>query len=41
LSLEETWQTVGMRGTGSNTFVGDDLFVPEHRLFATTGLTEG
>jgi 3-hydroxy-9,10-secoandrosta-1,3,5(10)-triene-9,17-dione monooxygenase len=41
LSLEETWQTVGMRGTGSNTFVGDDLFVPEHRLFATAGLAEG
>jgi alkylation response protein AidB-like acyl-CoA dehydrogenase len=41
LSLEDTWQTVGMRGTGSNTWVGNDLFVPEHRLFAIAEVAEG
>jgi len=32
--LEDTWHVVGMRGTGSNTWVAEDLFVPEHRLIA-------
>jgi alkylation response protein AidB-like acyl-CoA dehydrogenase len=41
LSLEETWQTIGMRGTGSNTWVGDDLFVPDHRMFALAEVAEG
>lgn len=41
LGLEETWQTVGMRGTGSNTWFSDDLFVPEHRLFAAAEVAEG
>jgi alkylation response protein AidB-like acyl-CoA dehydrogenase len=41
LRLEDTWRTVGMRGTGSNTWVGDDLFVPEHRLFALADVAEG
>jgi alkylation response protein AidB-like acyl-CoA dehydrogenase len=41
IGLEETWQTVGMRGTGSNTWVGEDLFVPEHRLFAIGDVAEG
>jgi 3-hydroxy-9,10-secoandrosta-1,3,5(10)-triene-9,17-dione monooxygenase len=34
LRLEDTWQVVGMRATGSHTWVADDLFVPEHRLIA-------
>ena len=41
ISLEETWQTVGMRGTGSNTWVGEDVFVPEHRLFSIAEVAEG
>jgi alkylation response protein AidB-like acyl-CoA dehydrogenase len=41
LTLEDTWQTVGMRGTGSNTWVGADLFVPEHRMFAMAEAAEG
>ncbi|WP_127127057.1 acyl-CoA dehydrogenase family protein [Georgenia sp. SYP-B2076] len=28
-TVEDTWDTVGMRGTGSNTVVVDDVFVPE------------
>ena len=34
LSIEDTWYTVGMRGTASNCIVGNDLFIPEHRLFS-------
>ena len=30
-----------MRGTGSNTYVAEDVFVPEHRLIAVTELSEG
>jgi 3-hydroxy-9,10-secoandrosta-1,3,5(10)-triene-9,17-dione monooxygenase len=31
LKLEDTWRTTGMRGTGSNTWVGEDIFVPDYR----------
>jgi 3-hydroxy-9,10-secoandrosta-1,3,5(10)-triene-9,17-dione monooxygenase len=41
LTLEETWRTVGMRGTGSNTYVAEGVFVPEHRLIPMTELSEG
>jgi alkylation response protein AidB-like acyl-CoA dehydrogenase len=29
VSVEETWDTLGMRGTGSHTIVFDDVFVPD------------
>lgn len=29
VTIEETWDTLGMRGTGSHTVVVDDVFVPE------------
>jgi len=29
VSIEETWDALGMRGTGSHTVVFDDVFVPE------------
>ncbi|HUN38333.1 MAG TPA: acyl-CoA dehydrogenase family protein [Trebonia sp.] len=32
LSVEETWHMAGMRGTGSDTIVGDSVFVPEERV---------
>ena len=32
LIMEDTWHTTGMRGTGSNTWLGEDIFVPDHRL---------
>jgi 3-hydroxy-9,10-secoandrosta-1,3,5(10)-triene-9,17-dione monooxygenase len=41
LKLEDTWHTVGMRGTGSNTYVAEDVFVPEHRLIPLAALSEG
>jgi alkylation response protein AidB-like acyl-CoA dehydrogenase len=39
--LEDTWYTVGMRGTASNTWVGDDVFVPEHRMISMASLLAG
>jgi 3-hydroxy-9,10-secoandrosta-1,3,5(10)-triene-9,17-dione monooxygenase len=41
LQLEDTWHTVGMRGTGSNTYVAEDVFVPEHRLIPLAAVSEG
>jgi 3-hydroxy-9,10-secoandrosta-1,3,5(10)-triene-9,17-dione monooxygenase len=41
LILKDTWQTIGMRGTGSNTFVADNMFVPEHRIINLKKLTDG
>jgi alkylation response protein AidB-like acyl-CoA dehydrogenase len=32
VSVEDTWFMVGMKGTGSNTIVATDSFVPEHRF---------
>jgi 3-hydroxy-9,10-secoandrosta-1,3,5(10)-triene-9,17-dione monooxygenase len=32
LSIEDTWFMAGMKGTGSNTIVANDVFVPEHRF---------
>ena len=31
LTVEDTWYTLGMRGTGSKDVVADDVFVPDHR----------
>ena len=33
--LLDNWYTTGMRGTGSNDFEGEDIFVPEDRVFST------
>lgn len=44
LEIRDTWFTVGMRGTGSNTFVAHDVFVPTHRtlpLMGPSGAIEG
>jgi alkylation response protein AidB-like acyl-CoA dehydrogenase len=32
LRIEDTWFMVGMKGTGSNTILATDVFVPEHRF---------
>jgi alkylation response protein AidB-like acyl-CoA dehydrogenase len=34
LLLRDTWLMAGMRATGSNTFVAEDVFVPEHRVLS-------
>ena len=41
LTLEDTWHTVGMRGTGSNTLVGEDVFVPWHMAMSIARLVSG
>jgi 3-hydroxy-9,10-secoandrosta-1,3,5(10)-triene-9,17-dione monooxygenase len=41
LGLEDTWRTVGMRATGSNTFVGTEIFVPKHMLLSVSALLAG
>jgi hypothetical protein len=40
VTIEDTWYVAGMRGTGSNTLVASDIFVPTHR-FALTGHVSG
>ena len=32
LRIEDTWFVAGMKGTGSNTIIAKDVFVPEHRF---------
>ena len=32
LTIDDTWFVAGMKGTGSNTIVAADVFVPEHRF---------
>ena len=34
VTVHDTWDVVGMRGTGSNDFVVDDVFVPMERTFS-------
>jgi 3-hydroxy-9,10-secoandrosta-1,3,5(10)-triene-9,17-dione monooxygenase len=29
--IDDDWRTVGMRGTGSNTLIVEDAFIPDHR----------
>ncbi|WP_329337295.1 acyl-CoA dehydrogenase family protein [Streptomyces sp. NBC_00663] len=39
--IERTWDTVGMRGTGSDTVVLDEVFVPEGHTFLQRQLATG
>jgi alkylation response protein AidB-like acyl-CoA dehydrogenase len=41
LSIEDTWYVAGMRGTGSNTLVAEDVFVPDHRVISLTRALNG
>ena len=36
LSIKDTWYVAGMRGTGSNTLIAEDVFVPSHRILSVT-----
>ncbi|MBV9101365.1 MAG: acyl-CoA dehydrogenase family protein [Candidatus Dormibacteraeota bacterium] len=40
-TVEDTWFTLGLRGTGSKTTVIKDVFVPEHRTLLLGDLREG
>ncbi|WP_405915131.1 acyl-CoA dehydrogenase family protein [Streptomyces sp. NBC_00728] len=39
--IEETWDTVGMRATGSHTLVLDEVLVPAHRTFPMDDMFAG
>ena len=38
-TIDDVWDTVGLRGTGSNDIVVDGAFVPEHRSLSFTDVT--
>jgi 3-hydroxy-9,10-secoandrosta-1,3,5(10)-triene-9,17-dione monooxygenase len=38
--IDDVWDTVGLRGTGSNDIVVDSAFVPEHRSLSFTDVTK-
>jgi alkylation response protein AidB-like acyl-CoA dehydrogenase len=40
-TVDDTWFTLGMRGTGSNTLVLDEVFVPDHRIQTFDDLATG
>jgi len=41
LTIEDTWLAVGMKGTGSNTVVANEVFVPAHRYVSVSRLLAG
>jgi 3-hydroxy-9,10-secoandrosta-1,3,5(10)-triene-9,17-dione monooxygenase len=41
LTIEETWLVTGMKGTGSNTLVAKDVYVPAHRYISLFKLLKG
>jgi alkylation response protein AidB-like acyl-CoA dehydrogenase len=40
-SIDDTWFTAGMRASGSNCIVADEVFVPDHRLLNMAQAIEG
>lgn len=40
-SIENTWHVAGMQGTGSDTAVLEEVFVPAHRIISSTDLFSG
>lgn len=41
VTIEDTWYVVGMQGTGSNTIVANDVFIPNHRIVSVPALING
>ena len=41
LTIEYTWYASGMRGTGSNCLIADEVLIPDHRLISMPGAVEG
>ncbi len=39
--IEDTWYVAGMKGSGSNTIVATDVFVPDHRIMSVSQLMQG
>lgn len=40
-TIKDTWYTLGMRGTGSNTLVVEDVFVPDYAVMTFADLAVG
>ena len=38
---EDTWYCAGLRGTGSNTIVVNEVFVPSHRILSMSRAIQG
>jgi alkylation response protein AidB-like acyl-CoA dehydrogenase len=41
LTVEETWHVAGMKSTGSDTQIADDVFVPDYRILPLSPALEG
>lgn len=41
LVIEDTWFVVGMKGTGSNTLVAEEVFIPNRRIVSVPALIDG
>lgn len=41
LSFEDTWFVAGMRSSGSNCLIAEDVFVPDHRIMPVPPAVEG
>ncbi|MFG2356894.1 acyl-CoA dehydrogenase family protein [Streptomyces sp. NPDC048521] len=41
LAIEKTWDMAGMRGTGSDTLIAEEVFVPYHRLRRFDDVVQG
>ncbi|MBT3534161.1 MAG: hypothetical protein HN478_09790, partial [Rhodospirillaceae bacterium] len=41
IQIDDTWFTLGMRGSGSKDLVAEDVFVPSHRTMPTVALFMG
>jgi 3-hydroxy-9,10-secoandrosta-1,3,5(10)-triene-9,17-dione monooxygenase len=41
VTIKDDWNVTGLRGTGSCTILGKDVFVPEHRFVSLRGLIAG
>ncbi|RCW44557.1 3-hydroxy-9,10-secoandrosta-1,3,5(10)-triene-9,17-dione monooxygenase [Halopolyspora algeriensis] len=39
-SIDDVWDTVGLRGSGSNDIVVDDVFVPQHRALSFMAMSK-
>lgn len=41
MQVDDTWYTLGMRGSGSKDLVAENVFVPDHRIMPTVPLFNG
>ena len=39
--IEDVWHVAGLKGSGSNTIVVEDVFVPEHRFLSSSRIASG